>query len=73
VKPGDKYQITRVERPDPDHYAVIHYGRGWAFGCSKAWFDAERPSVGAYVVMGADNHWHVEGPEEEQSNGRRKD
>lgn len=57
---GDRHVITRIEKPDPDSYAVIHYGRGWAFPCGKSWFDQERPEVGAYVVLGSDHHWHVE-------------
>jgi len=59
VQVGERFRITRIEQPDPDSYAVIHFGR-YGFGCGRQWFEAERPAVGAYVVMGADGHWHVE-------------
>jgi len=60
LRPGDRYRITRIVQPDYDSYAVVHYEGGYAFGCGKAWFDAERPEVGRYIVFGADGHWHVE-------------
>ncbi len=55
---GERHIITRIERPCPDSYAVIHYGP-FAFPCSQAWFEAEKPAVGKVIVL-RDNHWHVE-------------
>lgn len=46
--PGILLRITEIVSPDYDSYAVIHMGR-WAFGCSRAWFEAQRPLVGGYI------------------------
>jgi hypothetical protein len=59
VQVGERHQITRVS-DDPDHFRLIAFGKGYAFGASKAWVDAEHPIVGAWLIFGADNHWHVE-------------
>lgn len=50
-KPGELLRITEIVS-DPDSYKVIHMGR-WAFGCSKAWFDEQRPVVGGYIDVDA--------------------
>jgi hypothetical protein len=60
VCPGERYVIDRVQTPDPDSYAVLHYGGRYAFPCTRAWCEREQPAAGKYVVMGEDYRWHVE-------------
>lgn len=66
LQAGERYRITRIERHDPDAYAVIHYGERWAFPCGQSWYEHERPAVGLWLRFGSDNHWHVEQPEAPQ-------
>ena len=59
IYPGARFKITRIE-PDPDAAAVIHYEGGFAFPCGSAWLAKNKPTIGSFVVMGANMHWYVE-------------
>jgi hypothetical protein len=47
-RPGDLWQVTKITKPDPDSYAVIHMGR-YAYAVGRAWFEQNKPEVGGYI------------------------
>ena len=54
MRPGERYRITGIVQPDYDSYALIEYGRGWAVGVGKDWYETNRPESGDGVVVESD-------------------